>query len=440
MTSVDQSTSLRGRLLHAHQLEVAGQALQAELMYVGLLKQWPSSIEAVTRLARLALRRGDFTRAVQLLQPAAQTNPLNSQLGVDLAVALANSERLPEAIKAIELTLSNSSSNCVAWLLLGQLREASGDSSGALKALYQAVTRAQRAGQWKDVESTPPEIFDGVVAAIERVRDGRRELFLGAYDELRRQHGATALARVDCAVTGYLNDWDSRPTDPRQRPKFFFFPGLPNTPYQDPYLHSWAKRLALAFPFIRADALRVLEEDRNWPNFIPETARVEDYVSGDGLAPSWEAFFFYRRGKRFDANHRRCPKTSEVLESVELCRIADQAPEILFSVLKPGSHINAHHGVTNVRLVLHLPLVVPRDCALNLVGHGEHPWEEGRLVMFDDTYLHEAWNRSQATRIVLLMDCWNPHLTPVERHAVQQLLETISGLHLADRTPKRATT
>lgn len=58
--------------------------------------------------------------------------------------------------------------------------------------------------------------------------------------------------------------------------------------------------------------------------------------------------------------------------------------------------------------------------------------------MFDDTYLHEAWNRSDATRIVLLMDCWNPHLTEVERHAVQQLLEIISGLHVADRTPKRA--
>lgn len=115
-----------------------------------------------------------------------------------------------------------------------------------------------------------------------------------------------------------------------------------------------------------------------------------------------------------------------------------ELPLQLLSILKTGSHINAHHGVTNVRLVMHLPLVVPRDCALNLVDHGETPWKEGRLVMFDDTYLHGAWNRSDATRIVLLMDCWNPHPTAVERHAVQQLLEAISGLHVADRTPKRA--
>lgn len=440
MTRVDHAADLRARLAHAHRLEVAGQVLQAELIYNGVLKQGPGNIEAVTGLARLALRSGDSSQAVQLLQAAARMYPLNSQLGVDLAVALANAGQLPAAIKSIESTLAITSSHHVAWLLLGQLREAMGNSSGALNAFYQAVTRAQRAGQWKDVESTPPEILAAVVAAIEWVRNGRRELFLGAYDELRQQHGPTALARVDRAVTGYLNDWDSRPTDPRQRPKFFFFPDLPNTPYQDPYLHSWASRLASAYPLIRADALRVLEADRCLPNFIPDSARVEDYVSGEGAAPSWEAFFFYRRGKRFDVNHRRCPDTSAVLESIELCRIADQAPEILFSVLKPGSHINAHHGVTNVRLVMHLPLVVPRDCALNLVEHGEHRWEEGRLVMFDDTYLHEAWNRSEATRIVLLMDCWNPHLTAVERHAVQQLLQTISGLHLADRAPKRATT
>ena len=58
------------------------------------------------------------------------------------------------------------------------------------------------------------------------------------------------------------------------------------------------------------------------------------------------------------------------------------------------------------------------------------------MVMFDDTFLHEAWNRSDQTRIVLLMDCWNPHLTSVEKRAVKQLIETIGGLHEADRAPK----
>ena len=268
---------------------------------------------------------------------------------------------------------------------------------------------------------------------------GSAAAFHGAFDELRRQHGASELARVDRALAGYLRDWDSTPADDRQRPKFFFFPGLPNTPYHDPDLQPWAGQLRAAYPEIRAEAIRVLRRSAGCPTSSLTRLEVEDYVGGDGAAPSWEAFFFYRRGQRFDASHRRCPDTSRVLESIELCRIADQAPEILFSVLKPGSHIKAHHGVTNVRLVMHLPLVVPRDCALNLVDRGEHRWQEGRMVMFDDTFLHEAWNRSDQTRIVLLMDCWNPHLTSVEKVAVKQLIEAIGGLHEADSAPKAPT-
>ena len=438
MTLDHLGPDVRQQLEHARQLESGGQVLQAESRYIALLKHWPGCVEASMRLAQMALGRDDSIRAIQLLQAANRVSPGNAQLAVELAVLLAHAEQLHEALETMEVALGHSPNDCAAWLLLGQLREASGDASGALKAWFQAVTRAQRAGQWTSEATTPTQILEAVVRAIEQVRLRRRELFFGAYDLLLQQHGAVALSRVERALTGYLHDWDSTPTDPRQRPKFFFFPDLPNTPFHDPYLQPWAEGLCSAFPRIRADALRVLEEDRRLPNFIPATSRVEDFVSGDGPAPSWEAFFFYRHGERYDANHRRCPDTSEALESIELCRVADQAPEILFSVLKPGSHINAHHGVTNVRLVMHLPLVVPQDCALNLVDRGEHRWEEGRPVMFDDTYLHEAWNRSGSTRIVLLMDCWNPHLSALERLAVKELIETISGLNEADRATRRA--
>jgi len=431
-------SKLRSGLTRAMQLEASGQVLQAELRYVKELERFPGDVDASARLAHMALQRGDSARAVSLLRDAARVHPENIRLAIDLAIALANTQRIAEAIATLEAGLRHTASHPPAWLLLGQLRQAAGDGDGALKATYQAVTRAQRAGQWKDAETTPPHLLDAVVAAVEQVRLGRRQLFYGAFDDLRQKYGASELARVDRALAGYLRDWDSTPSDERQRPKFFFFPGLPNTPYHDPELQPWAPRLRAAFPQIRAEAIRIVEEDRRLPNFVPDTARVEDYVSGEGAAPSWEAFFFYRRGERFDANHKRAPETSAVLESIELCRIAEQAPEILFSVLKPGSHINAHHGVSNVRLVMHLPLVVPPDCALNLVDRGEHRWQEGRLVMFDDTFLHEAWNRSDRTRIVLLMDCWNPHLSPVEKLAVRQLIETIGGLHEAERAPKAA--
>jgi aspartyl/asparaginyl beta-hydroxylase (cupin superfamily) len=87
-----------------------------------------------------------------------------------------------------------------------------------------------------------------------------------------------------------------------------------------------------------------------------------------------------------------------------------------------------HHGVTNTRLVFHLPLIVPERCALNIVDVGPHEWREGEPMMFDDTYQHEAHNDSGSTRVILLMDCWNPHLSPPERAAVKSLVEAIDEL------------
>jgi len=93
-------------------------------------------------------------------------------------------------------------------------------------------------------------------------------------------------------------------------------------------------------------------------------------------------------------------------------------------VLSPGTHLLPHRGVTNARIVAHLPLIVPVDCALRAGGE-VHVWREGRLVFFDDTYEHEAWNRSGETRVVLILDCWNPYLTEAERAATGELMAAI---------------
>jgi aspartate beta-hydroxylase len=421
------------RWARAVEADAHGQAISAELLYGSLLSEHPAEPALVRRLARLANMRGDPERAVVLLGTCAADRDEDGNVALELAQSLAAAGRPADAERTLETLAATAPDHTIAWLVLGRLREIRGDAQGSLKAWYQAVVRSQRNGRWRDLDSTPPQWRDLIVRAIERVREGRRELFLGAYDALRTQHGAGELQRVDRALTGWMREWDSTPSDPRQRPRFFYFPGLPDGPYHDPMLQPWARQLAEAFPAIRAEALSVTGPDRTLPNFIDpaEGGRGDEYVDGEGPAPSWKAFFFYRHGERLDDNHARCPKTSAVLEALPLCRIHEEAPEILFSVLAPGTHIKPHHGVSNVRLVMHLPLVVPPNCALRLVDHGDHAWEEGRLVMFDDTFLHEAWNRSDRTRLVLLMDCWNPHLSALEQVAVKQLIETISGLHLA---------
>jgi aspartate beta-hydroxylase len=100
-------------------------------------------------------------------------------------------------------------------------------------------------------------------------------------------------------------------------------------------------------------------------------------------------------------------------------------PVVLFSVLAPLTHIKPHLGFTYTGVVTHLPLVIPPgDCAL-VVGGQAHAWQAGRCVTFDDTFLHEAWNRTDLRRVVLILDTWNPFLRAEERIALKVLIEGI---------------
>lgn len=415
----------------ARQSDRAGRSQEAESLCLQVLERRPGHPAAAMMAARFATARRDFGRASGLLQTAFDGHPGETELAIQLSLALAARGDLRAALVPLEQTVARAPEAHQAWLILSLLQDRLGDGPGALKAAHQAVTRAQRAGEWVDEATTPRELLGPVVQAIERVRRGRRELFYGSFAQLRALHGGEALKRMDRALAGYLKEVDTTPPDSRQRPLFFHFPDLPSPPFHDSALQPWSSRLVDAFPEIRAEALAVLHEDgQTLPDFI-QTRTAESraqYLAGASARPTWQAYFFYRHGQRYDDNHARCPVTSSVLESLDLCRIADQAPEICFSVLNAQTHIKPHYGVTNTRLVMHLPLVVPDGCALHLIDAGIHEWVEGELVMFDDTFQHEAWNRSDSTRVILLMDCWNPHLSPVERQACTQLIEMISSL------------
>lgn len=423
------------RWQRALELDAQGQALSAEAQYAALLRAHAGEPALLRRMARLAMLRGDAQRAATLMLGCRRGGEDDDSIAIETAHTLAEAGRIGEAAAELERLVQREPDHALGWLLLGRMRELDGAALPSLQAWFQAVVLARQAGRWFDAGTTPRQWAPLVERALERVRKGQREMLFGLLSEQQALHGTADMRRVEQALRGWLREFDATPADPRQRPRFLYFPDLPATAYHDPMLQPWAPRLLEAFPEIRAEALEVTRAERELPDFIapPRHGPKDTYVDGDGPEPSWKAFFFYRHGQRFDANHQRAPRTSAVLESVELCRIRDEAPEILFSVLRPGSHIKPHHGVSNVRLVMHLPLVVPPGCALRVLDHGDHEWQEGRLMMFDDTYLHEAWNRSDRTRLILLMDCWNPHLSASEKAAVRAMVETISGLSLATR-------
>ena len=98
----------------------------------------------------------------------------------------------------------------------------------------------------------------------------------------------------------------------------------------------------------------------------------------------------------------------------------------LFSILAPHTHIQPHNGMLNTRLICHLPLIVPPGCRLRVANHTRSV-AAGKMLIFDDSIEHEAWNDSDDIRVVLIFEIWRPELTAAERGGLTALFESVAG-------------
>jgi hypothetical protein len=212
-----------------------------------------------------------------------------------------------------------------------------------------------------------------------------------------------------------------------QRPKYFFYPELPHVQFFDRRGFPWVDALERNFGGIRAEAASILEANAG---FVPYVQREPNRPAFDvrGLLdnPGWGAFFLIKDGVIVEENAARCPLTVAALSGIPLCRIEHRTPSVLFSLLRPGARIPPHHGYMNARIVGHLPLIVPPNCALR-VGNETRAWREGEVVLFDDSIEHEAWNLSTQPRLVLIFDVWRPELSQMERELISAMLAAIDG-------------
>lgn len=344
------------------------------------------------------------------------------------AHALVDQDRPAEALPLFERALQAKPEFFVGRLQYARVLELAGRGDDALFNFFRAINDAQSKGRWRNEETTAPVIRNLVLHAMDYVNKGRERLFGAVLEPFRETNPPQELARVEQCLQIYLGDRAADYQNPAQRSKFLHFPGLPTSAYFARELFPWYAELEKNTDVIRAELLALLGEKKNFEPFlhIPSPELVPQYLGGE--KPNWDAFFFYRHGRRYDENCAQCPRTTEILDSLPLVRIAEHAPEVCFSLLTPGTHILPHHGSTNTRLVTHLPLVVPPDCAIN-VGGELHTWQEGQCITFDDTFEHEAWNRSDQPRTVLILDSWNPHLTALEKRAVTALIEAIRSFN-----------
>lgn len=422
----------RARFALAH-----GDDVVAEQAFARLLDTEPHDLEALQFLGVRHLTRGEVGKAINCLLAAHRAHPREPGVLHQLGVARMRGVDYVGAIDNLRHALALAPRMFVARLRLGIALEQLGQSHDALVAYFTAINTAQAQGRWLSDATTAPVIREAVQHAMRYVDAGRHALFDGLLEPLRERYGCSELQRVEQCLAIYLHEQPANLPDSRQQPKFLYFPGIPSQAYYPRERFPGFEALEAGTAAIREELRAVLEQPRDLESFLKTDTQeqLETMLRGSGTQQAaWDAYFFYRHGQRYDAHCDACPQTTSLIERMPLSRIREHGPETLFSVLRPGTHILPHRGVTNTRLVTHLPLIVPKDCALN-VGGEIHVWQEGRCITFDDTFEHEAWNRSGETRVVLIMDCWNPDLSEAEREAVAALVAGIGDFNRSCELP-----
>jgi aspartyl/asparaginyl beta-hydroxylase (cupin superfamily) len=184
----------------------------------------------------------------------------------------------------------------------------------------------------------------------------------------------------------------------------FLLPGLRGERYFEPAGFAGMKELEGATEGIREEFLAIV-----------------DGVNSAG-GGKWSMIPLIRNGVVVEDHASRCPLTMNLARCLDLPRLGCISPSLYFSVLEPGSRIAPHSGITNARVIAHLPLIVPANCGFR-VGGETREWQVGRMMVFDDMTTHEAWNDGSETRVVLIADLWRPELSSSEREGVEELMD-----------------
>ena len=97
------------------------------------------------------------------------------------------------------------------------------------------------------------------------------------------------------------------------------------------------------------------------------------------------------------------------------------------SMMSPGTHVRRHCGPVNHKWRLHLALVVPEPegSARLRVGSETLLWQEGKILLFDDSYEHEVWNDGETPRAVLIIDLWHPEIVD---ESVRDVIRSVLGI------------
>jgi aspartyl/asparaginyl beta-hydroxylase (cupin superfamily) len=406
---------IRARERDAQAALRGGNPALAGRVWEDILARMPSHGGALFGLAQLRYRSGAIEEARVLLERLVGVDGRDKQQWIHLALVCNAQRDEAREDEAIRHALTLDPTDLLALILRAALYTRQGKKHAAARA-HGAVAAVA-----PPLDSLAPQLRPALQEAL-AYRDQYDREFGSFLDDwmapLLRELNTEGTARFAASLDIMLGR--RRRYEPQ--PALFHFQGLAPVTFLERRDFPWLDAFEAAVDAVRAEFLAILADG---PDTAPGFTPYMQYDADQPLrqwaelnrSPRWSAFHLIEAGTVNAANAARCPHTMRLLAGAPQPQQPGRTPVAMFSVLKPRTRIPPHCGVSNARLVTHLPLVVPPGCAFR-VGNDVRAWEAGKAWVFDDTIEHEAWNDSEQLRAILMFDIWHPQLTGPERALV----------------------
>ena len=394
----------------------------ALVLWARVAKQWPQNLPARTQLGQAAFRKGDFVVARQHFEVAASAPGAQPRGWIQLALCCQKLGDDGGEAHALQQCLEADPYDLLGLLLRGQFNERMGHEHKAAASFGAAVAVAP------PLEQLAPDLRPMVMHAMQfqEKYQARLGVFLDGYLAQQAQSsGLQASSRFKDSVDillGRKRRYDSQPMR-------YFVPQVPAVEFFDRHHFPWLAAVEEATVAIRDEFLAILRNEHQG-DFTPYIEYSPDQPLAQWAElnhnPNWSAFHLVKDGLPVSENAARCPKTMTAWARTPYPEQVGRTPVLLFSLLKPRTHIPSHVGASNCRLLVHLPLIIPKGCRFR-VGSQTREWVPGQAWVFDDTIEHEAWNDSHELRVIMIFDTWNPFLSAEERIMITALNRGLSA-------------
>ncbi|MDM9583643.1 MULTISPECIES: aspartyl/asparaginyl beta-hydroxylase domain-containing protein [unclassified Nostoc] len=227
------------------------------------------------------------------------------------------------------------------------------------------------------------------------------------------------IQRIDDAIKTYISFLEKSATDYTQKKSDFLYPGITHKPWYETHdndvLQLVDDRLKKGFSDIKNEWLAYLSSRQKVVS-IYNASEIYSHLKDE----DWQGYQLRYKGKFTETGVALFPNTVKILSELEPFLYGNGLVEFL--VMKPGVIVPPHIDDMNISLTCHLGITIPENCGLRVASKTQN-LTQGGILFFDNSFEHEAWNKSQEERVILLLELYHPELTNFEK-ALLKLIST----------------